>query len=127
MRQASACAKNRTVIIQPVGSHYMDTRDLIFRISHMDVHCIKLYLYICAPNLTVKLHAFLTSALYNGVRLVSHCETAFPLLGNSPTRLVSHSQTALPTLRNGPSSFVSDSQTALHLLGIPPGLHLIRA
>jgi hypothetical protein len=80
----SAPAKNRTAIIQPVGSHYMDTRDPIFRISHMDVHCIKLCLYAYAPNLTVQLRAFLTSALYNGVRLVSHFETALPLWEIAP-------------------------------------------
>jgi len=43
-------------------------------ISHMNVHCIKLCLYAYIPNLTVKLCAFLTSAMYNGDKLVSHLE-----------------------------------------------------
>jgi len=50
----------------------MDKRESIFVISHMNVHCIKLCLYAYTPNLTVKFCAFLTSALYNGDKLVSH-------------------------------------------------------
>jgi len=68
----------------------MVKRDSIFTISHMNVHCIKLCLYAYTPNLTVKICAFLTSALYNGDKLVSHFETDLPLLGISPGRLDSH-------------------------------------
>jgi len=68
----------------------MDKGESIFTISHMNVHCIKLCLYACTPNLTVKLCAFLTSELCDGDKLVPHFETALPLLGKSPGRLESH-------------------------------------
>jgi hypothetical protein len=50
----------------------------------MGVHCVPLCTYAYTQNCTVEICVFLTSALFNGDKLVSHSDIPLFLLKKSP-------------------------------------------